>query len=345
MAGVGVGGVIGMVYLGYRRGLPNASLWAAFPFIQGLQWLIQFLWPEGPFITERLELAMAFCASFVLLAAALEFNGIVPRPWGKLAALLSSITPLFLLFVLPENLVAGMEDAVLFEGFILVSEPIRFLYGLVIPLLAALALLGTYILRNRQFKAGLLRHDPILARTTLILILLLVVFSCFMGFDYEGGGATGELVFTALRSVALSFIIIMPLVVILSSDLGIETFLMIQDSGMPLFAYNFKSRTDVMDDKIILTAGFVAAITSFSAEVSQKADFYTIRSNRLYYAVVRLQDKIYTLQSMLHSKNLEMQFFDTCKRINELVEDMDAPIKLPSQKITTILNQELIASS
>ncbi|MHA2232900.1 MAG: hypothetical protein ACXAB4_10445, partial [Candidatus Hodarchaeales archaeon] len=317
MAGIGVGGAIGMIYLGHKRGLPNTSLWAAFPFIQGLQWLLQFLWPDGPFITERLELALAFFASFVLLAAALEFNGIIPRPRGKLTAFLSSIMPLFLLFVLPESLLVSIEDVVLFEGFLLVSDPLRFLYGLLIPLMAALAILGTFFLRNRQINVGLLKHDPILTRTTLNLVLLLIVFSLFMGFDYEGG-AIGETVFTALRSVALSFIIIMPLVVILSSDLGIETFLMIQDSGMPLFAYNFKSRTDVMDDKTILTAGFVAAITSFSGELSQETNFYTIRSNRLYYAIVRLQNKIYTMQSMLHSKNLESQFFDTCKQISEL---------------------------
>ncbi|MHA2232257.1 MAG: hypothetical protein ACXAB4_07185, partial [Candidatus Hodarchaeales archaeon] len=72
-------------------------------------------------------------------------------------------------------------------------------------------------------------------------------------------------------------------------------------------------------------------------------NFYTIRSNRLYYAIVRLQNKIHTLQSMLHSKDLETHFFDTCKQISELVEDMDDLQQVSRNEVTLILEGEFAA--
>ena len=91
------------------------------------------------------------------------------------------------------------------------------------------------------------------------------------------------------------------------------------------------------DDKIILTAGFVAAITSFSKEIAQEENFYAIHSSGLYYAIIKIHDKIYTLQSMHHSKNLETQFLNICKKIDDVVRNVDDRMKIDTQQITTML--------
>ncbi|MFX0210147.1 MAG: hypothetical protein ACFFDT_29465, partial [Candidatus Hodarchaeota archaeon] len=246
-----VGATIGILYYGNKRGTPNTVVWAAFPFLRGIHWLIEYIaditeTPENAIFFDRLELALAVCSSCALLAAALEFNGTIPRPWGKLTAGFCAFTPLYFLLILPNEVIYEIEETTLFEGFLFISDPFRFLYGFLLGIVAALGLLLTFIYQNYQ-KEGNNTLDPKLKRITQALVFLLLFFAFFEGLDYEEDPFI-EQIFIALRAVSLMVFIIVPVLVILSSELGLKHFLIIEDSGVPLLAYNFETKSEVTDD-------------------------------------------------------------------------------------------------
>ena len=155
-----------------------------------------------------------------------------------------------------------------------------------------------------------------------LLAILIFVFSIFNGFDYCEEQEI-EIIFISLRAISLAFFIIIPLVVVFTFDLGLQKFLIIEHSGIPLLIYSFESNSITSDETSFLTSGFLTAIMGFSSELThQESGFLSIQSNYLYYIIRKTDTKIYALQSISKNKYLENQFFQVAKQIDSVIANV-----------------------
>lgn len=336
---------IGVFILGYLRRVPNTWLWASVPFVHGLHEFLDYwfdLWenlpvPKNvPFVVERFELLFAFASSFALLAAALEFNGVIARPNGKLSGLVGLSVIGFILFTLPADLVEDIHHVEFFSG-IFITEPFRFFYGFILVFLSVIAILSTYLYLLRQSRKGTITLDKKTSRVTVLSIVLLLVYAFFEGFKPDIPA------FVILRAVALGIFIIIPGYIVLTSNLGLQRFMVIDSSGILVYGYNFAKDVCIFcdDDGIknldenedILTAGFLAALTSYSGEVLNVGKTFSIRANRLYFVISSTEEKIFVLQSIDYDKNLERAFNHLQKHIE--------PQTIDANQVSDDLNEKL----
>ncbi|TFG28012.1 MAG: hypothetical protein EU532_06280 [Promethearchaeota archaeon] len=314
---------IGVLYLGHKKGTPNYILWALFMFSWGLHWLSESMADYYEEVLDielllfsQLELFTAFISSFILLAACLEYNGMLRRHLGKIIALVSSILPLYFIMTINEDTLEEIEEIYIMRGEYVSTELFRFLYGFILPLISIIALFCTYLYYYHQSKKGKIFYKPKMLKTTMILAILIFIFSIFNGFDYCEEQEI-EVIFISLRAISLAFFIVIPLVVVFTFDLGLQKFLIIEHSGIPLLIYSFETKSDVSDEKSFLTSGFLTAIMGFSSELThQESGFLSIQANYLYYIIRKTGTKIYALQSISKNKYLENQFFQVAKEID-----------------------------
>lgn len=312
---------------GYKRGTPNIILWTLFPFIRGLHWLVESIaeyydeiLDKEMIIFDQLELITAFCSSFILLAACLEHNGMIRRPNGKIAIFFVALFPIYLLFTIDEDTLEKIEDVVFFKWEAMETDIFRFLYGFVLPLISILILLSLYIYYYYETKQEKINFNPKVKRSTIIIVILIFIFSIFEGFDYFEEKPL-EIIFIGLRGITLAFFVAIPLLVIFTQDLGLQKFLIIEHSGLPIFRYDFMRSAQISDedDVSFLASGFVSAIVSFSEQLAHKeSGFLSIKSSYLYYIVRKTKSKLYALQSILSNKDLENQFLTAAEKIDDL---------------------------
>ena len=320
-----------LVY-GNKRGTPNIILWSLFPFVRGLHWLVESIaeyydeiLDKEMIICDQLELITAFCSTFILLAACLEHNGMIRRPIGKLAILLVALYPIYLLFTIDEDTLEEIEDVVFFRWEAMETDIFRFLYGFVLPLISILILISLYIYYYYETKQEKINFNPKVKRSTIIIVILIFIFSIFEGFDYFEETDL-EIIFIGLRGITLAFFVAIPLLVIFTQDLGLQKFLIIEHSGLPLFRYDFMRSAQISeeDDASFLASGFVSAIVSFSEQLANReSGFLSIKSSYLYYIVRKTKSKLYALQSILSNKDLENQFLTAAEKIDDFTSTGD----------------------
>ncbi len=341
---------IGVLYLGHKKGTPNTVLWALFIFCWGLHWLAESTSDYYEEILDielllftQLELSTAFISSFILLAACIEYNGMMRRHFGKLIALISSILPLYFIITIDEDTLEKIEKITIVKTDVISTELFRFLYGFVLPVISIIALICTYIYYHYQSRKGKIFNNPKMLKITLILGFIIFIFSIFNGFDYyEEQGL--EIVFISFRAITLAFFIIIPLVIVFTFDLGLQKFLIIEHSGVPLLVYSFDTKTDVSDEHSLLTSGFVAAIMGFSTELTHiESGFLSVQSNYLYYIVTKTETKIYALQSILKNKYLENQFFQATKEIDKSIAVISDPNELNKTQVKEIIDHNFVS--
>jgi hypothetical protein len=315
---------VGVLFLAHKKGTPNMILWALFIFSWGLHWLSEAIadyyeevLENEMFIHSQMELVTAFISSFILLAACLEYNGMLRRHMGKIIALISSILPIYFILTLNEKTLEDIEDQYIIRGDIISTEVPRFLYGFILPLIAIIALLCTFLYYYYQTRKGKIFYNPKVLKINIILAVFIFVFSLFNGFDYFEEDEL-EIVFISLRAITLSFFIILPLIIIFTYDLGLQKFLIIEHSGIPLFAYSFETKSATKDDISFLTSGFLSALIGFSEGITEReSDTLSIHSNYLYYIITKKEKKIYALQSISKNKPLVKLFFQVSNEIDK----------------------------
>jgi hypothetical protein len=276
-------------------------------------------------ILDQLELITAFCSSFILLAACLEHNGMIRKPIGKVLILLVSIFPIYYLISTDTETLEDIEDLVIFRWGEMQTDLFRFLYGFVLPLIAIIILIGVFFYYYYNTKMGNINFNPKVMRSTIILCLLIFIFSIFEGFDYYEDTDV-EIIFIGLRGITLAFFIIIPLLVIFSHNLGLQKFLIIKHSGLPLFQYDFLNRSVISDydDISFLSSGFVTAIVSCSERLANReTGFLSMQSRYLYYIIVKTKARLYALQSVLSNKKLETQLFKIVEEIENFSSNID----------------------
>ena len=340
---------IGVLYLGHKKGTPNIILWALFIFSWGLHWLSEAIadyyneiLDNELLIHSQMELVTAFISSFILLAACLEYNGMIRRHLGKIIALLSSILPIYFIIMINEDTLEDIEKITIVKTDVISTELFRFLYGFVLPVLSIIALICTFLYYYSQARKGKIFYNPKMLKITLILGFLIFIFSIFNGFDYYEEQEL-EIVFISLRAITLAFFIIIPLVIVFTFDLGLQKFLIIEHSGIPLLVYSFETKMDISDEYSLLTSGFVAAIMGFSTELTHiEKGFLSVQSNYLYYIVTKTETKIYALQSISKNKYLEKQFFQVAKEIDKLMAVVSQPNEINKVEVKEIIDHNFV---
>ncbi len=335
-----------IIHLGRKHRTPNTILWAILPLFRGLEWLIEvfadysaeILSIEPPFITDRLEIVFSFCVSIIILAACLEFNGLIYRPIGKIAAILVSVLPIVLIFVLSSSLVEEIESSTMFEGLLFTSDPFRFLTGFLIPVFVILILLFSHIYYEQQVKHDKIFKDESMRAKVIMISIIIFITAFAKGFDYE----YNEILFVLLRGITMTLFVILPLFIILSTDFGLQIFLIIQNNGIPIFAYDFKTEKEVhFENKTSLVGGFLSAILSFSSKITDNlGKFLTIHSNNLYFFIKNTQTNIYSLQSVIFSKELENKTIKVIRQITERIAEKTELSEFEQLQIVSILKKE-----
>jgi hypothetical protein len=338
-----------IVYLGRKHQAPNATLLAALPLFRGFEWLIEafadyyadILEIELSFLVDRLEISFGFLVAIVILAVCLEFNGLIQKPIGKIAAALVGIIPIFLVFALSAELVEQIEDTAILEDFLLTSvtsEPFRFLYGFLIPVIAIVVLVLSYFWYEQQVKQGKIFKFDKMQINVIIISILIFGTAVSNGFDYS----QNEVLLLVFRGITMALLVLLPLVIIITTDYGLQNFLVIRSTGIPIFAYNFKMGKDVFyEDKTQLTGGFISALIAYSSEISEElSKFLTIQSNNLYYLIQNSETKLYALQSISFSKGLENKTFNTIQQLDELIAEKNELSDGERTEIISILKNE-----
>ncbi len=338
-----------ILFLGHKRGTPNIILWTLFPLVRGIHWLVEAISDYYEdileielFILTRLELFTAFCSSFILLAVCLEHNGMIRRPIGKIIALAVSILPLYFIAFGSGNLIEEIDDATIWLGSGVTTEPFRLSYGFYLPIISIIVLIGIYFYYVYQANKGNINFNPKVKRSTFFLVGLIFLFSIFDGFDYYEESEL-EIIFIGLRGITLAFFVIIPLIVILSQDLGLQKFFIIEHSGLPVFVYNFqeKSAISVEDNMSFLTSGFVSAIMQFSEVLSEKeSGLLSIQSSYLYYIILKKETKLYALQSILSNRHLKNNFFNAIEKMDKLTSTITQSTDIALDQVQEILNND-----
>jgi len=336
-----------ILLFGYKRGTDNIILWTAFPLVRGLHWLVEALANYNEEILDRemmifnqLELITAFASSFILLAACLEHNGMIRKPFGKLAILLIAIYPFYLLFTINEDTLEEIEDVVLFRWGEIQTDIFRFQYGFLLPLTAIIILIGVFLYYYYHTRKGHINFNPKVMRSTIVICVLIFVFSIFEGFDYYEDSDI-EIIFIGLRGISLAFFIIIPLIVILSQDLGLQKFFLIEPSGNLVFAYNFRISLaiPVEDNLSSLTSGFVAAIMDFSKTLlGKESGVLSVQLGYLYYTIFKTKSKLYAIQSILTNRHLKNSFINTMEKLDVLTSTIHQSTDVALDQVKQILD-------
>ena len=204
-----------------------------------------------------------------------------------------------MLFILNEDAILASEENYLFEDFLLISDPFRFLYGFLILIIATIGLILTHFIYLRETSKGKYPKDEKLQIKMAFMVILIVLTSIFNGFDYEE--SIGE---------EVAFIIMR----------GITT------NGLPIYAFDLRTKSEIRGDNIIiLTSGFLAALTSFSKELSssKSQSTLTISSGNLYYIIFHTDNHIYSLQAGYYNKHLEAKFSQLSQDFEEFIASKD----------------------
>lgn len=323
--------------LGYKRGVPNTILWSIFPILHGFHEFTEFFIDNFNLIsyTERFEIFFSISGSFILLAASLEYNGVLQRPIGKLSALVGLVTTSYFIFGLPDEIIEDLENTVLVVG-ILQTDLIRFLQGFFLTILAIIAILSTSLYLLRQSKRGITHPDHRLKQTTVVSILLLGLYSLFEGFTWEAG------IFITLRAISLGLFIIVPMFFILINKIGLQSLIIIDKGGIPLMVYNFTSDDFISfntteGQRILLASGFLAALTSFSGDILKAGSSMSIRTNKLFFIISKYKSKIYALQTININKNVQKSFDQLTKEASLKLEHIPDPNKADHAEIKPII--------
>ncbi len=299
--------------LGQKRGIRNSWLWASFPIFHGFHEFVDFLLENYtlPIFFERLELAFAFISSFALLAASIEFVGVISNPTGKVSAGVGLLSMGYVIFAIPAEELEALNEIV-----ILSSDLFRFFFGFLLVMFAVLAIFGSYLYLVLSKKSDEITKS--ISQTSIISSILLIIFAIFEGFNSTSP------IFIIFRAISLSLFVIIPAYIVLTSKLGLTRLLVMNKDGMLLYGYNFLRMKCLLcneegyeSDKELLMSSFLAALSGFTSELSEIDKTFNLESNNLYFVLTQRDDIIYVIQSRNYSKQLEVDFFSLTKKIHE----------------------------
>jgi hypothetical protein len=295
-----------LLYLiGNRRQVNAISLWVGAPLIRGLNWFVEFLAEEfsvfdQQFIIDRIEISLAFLASYFLLAAILVYSKNSSSNQAIRIIIPVSIVSVLFMFTFPKIAIEEIEEYI-FEIGALETEPLRFVYGFLVPFIT-FTILVNMVARSTD------EQSP--SKTVYGITALLFLFSIFEGFDYDHD------LYQLARSVILFSIVFLPLLVIVTSKIKLERIILVDKIGLPLFAYSFDKMKAEITDREMLTSGFITALLGLSEEISEEQTSLAVESGNLFYSIEKTSNGLCMLQSNAVNTILEGAFLEFVEEIS-----------------------------
>jgi len=319
-----VGG-FGILLIGSKRRVKNALLWALFPIIHGLHEFVDYAIEDlgAPESMERYAAFLAVVSSFVLLAASIEFLGIPPSPYGKIAGGSGILLTGYLLFIIDEITLEELGAGTLNFG-VLHSDIIRFLHGFVLVWASAIVILVSYLVLRRRASRKILILDKQLPLTVFLSIGTLVFFASFEGFDSE------DPYFILMRAISLFFFLIIPAIAIYFTKPGLQTLLVVNaQSGELLFGYNFytyacfgeKGIDAQQENHWINTASFLSALSTFASFDQKIGQLSQMNSDRANFAISSKNQVTAALESRSYTRGLRKSLTEFVEKIAPALED------------------------
>ncbi len=138
-----VSGIL-VLCLGKNKGVFNTELWGSFPILQGLHEYTNYIISTGVEATvfKQFGLALALASRMALLAASIEFLGVIPKPFGKLISLVTYTVTINVIFASTRTF-ETMENTTIKWWFITTTY-FSFLHGIVIGFIAIVSIITSY---------------------------------------------------------------------------------------------------------------------------------------------------------------------------------------------------------
>ncbi len=331
-----IGGFV-ILGIGLNRRVKNAILWALFPIIHGLHEFVDYTIDDlgAPVSLERYAAFLAVTSSFFLLAAAIEFLGAPPSPYGKIAGLSGFLLFSYIIFMVDETTLEALGAGNLNFG-LLHSDIIRLLHGFVLVDASALIILLSFLTLRRKASRKLLTLERHLPRTVGLSIGTLVFFSFFEGFDSD------DPTFILMRAISLFFFLIIPAIAIYFTKPGLQSLLVVNgQSGVLLFGYNFYTYASFgevgigpeQENHWINTASFLAALGTFASFDQRIGKLSQMNTDRANLALASKEQVIAALDSRSYTRGLRKSLTEFVEKIAPILE---TAIKQPSGKVPPV---------
>ena len=303
----------GMVinFVAFAKGVNNAFIWALFPILHGIHEYIEFLLDSKliPDFFERFELFFAITSSFVLLMACIEYLGVINSPNGKYVGLAGIFSFIYILFFSSDNTFNAIHNLT-FDWGIVNTEFLRLFYGFIIPSICAIIIFLTYLkLRKENLKENI-SVDTNLTRICFLLILGLFIFAFFEGFDNNDIGVL-------FRGISAIMLLLIPAIIIIYTRIGLNNLLIFNHTtGRPIFVYNFVKDKKSSEEKWILTAGVLTAISSLSTSETDIGAINQIKSDQGQYILTKTGKYTVAIQTRTSNKVLEKNLLKFKEQVN-----------------------------
>ncbi len=314
---------ITVAILGTKKKVPNTLLWALFPIFHAFHEFAEYALEElaAPFWVERVEIYVAAAGSLALIAAALEYNGFVQRPLGKITALLTAFVLGYYIFLLPEEIIEDVDHAEFSIG-VMQSNPFRFLYGFILVWITVLIFILNFYNQHLISKQKKLQFEKKKLQFAVLIIVLLAIHSFFEGFESQND------IFIFFRAVSLSLFIIIPILVIINTDFGLDSLLVIDQSGILLWGFDFKHRSSIDAimtgkgfDDALLKAGFLSAVSGFAGNVLKGEETFSIRSNNEYFLLSKVNKFLFALQTKTYTQDFKNSYTKLTQKLYNIFID------------------------
>ena len=332
-------GGIAIYLVGYSKGVNNALIWALFPILHGIHEYIEFLLDSNiiPDYFERFELFFAITSSFVLLMACIEYLGMINSPNGKYIGLTGILSFIYILFLSSDATFDAIHNLTFNLG-ILNTEYLRLFYGFIIPIICAMIIFLTYIKLRKESTKALLSINTNLNRTTLLLIIGLLIFAFFEGFDSNNIGIL-------FRGISAIMLLLIPAIIIIYTRIGLNNLLIFNHTtGRPIFVYNFLNNNNSSDEKWILTAGVLSAISSLSSSETDIGAINQIKSDQGQYILTKQGEYTIAIQTRTSNKILEknlLKFKEMADVELNKINDNSPSIDINNHSVLTNLTEQL----
>ena len=327
-------GGIAIYLVGYSKGVNNALIWALFPILHGIHEYIEFLLDSSliPEFFERFELFFAITSSFVLLMACIEYLGVISSPSGKLIGLSGIGSFIYILFLSSEDTFNAIHNLT-FDWGIVNTEFLRLFYGFILPVICALIVFITYVKLRTEAKKESISMNPKLTQIIALLISGLFIFAIFEGFDSNDIGIL-------FRGISAIMLLIIPAFIIVYTRIGLNNLLIFNHTtGKPIFVYNFMLNKNSSDEKWILTAGVLSAISSLSVSETDIGAINQIKSDQGQYILTKVGKFTIAIQTRTSNKILE-------KNLLKFKEMADSELhKINDDSISINMNDNSILAS
>lgn len=310
-------GGVGIYYLGQKRGVPNSLLWGLFSVFHGLHEYADHFIDEvsDPIFIERVEVLFAVLSTIMLLAACIEFLGVVNHPNGKLVGVFMTLVISYVVFFTSNEAFETLEDSS-FDFTVLSSSFFRFFFGFVLVMASMLVIILSFLYLQRTGR----EVGKDLTNSTILSVVLLAIFSFFEGFESSND------LFVLLRGFSGLFFLLIPVVFIIFSKPGLTNLILFDaESGRFISGYDFGQQKDIAaETEWINTAGFLSAIMSFSKAETTLGEVRDINTEAGTYIITPVVEGIHLgLQVRLSNSQLKASLTDFTAELKVHIPSID----------------------